>query len=207
MKDSSSKFLGASGALAGALAIAVLALTSGEPSAENPSLETIVGYYGDHRTIELFAGFLFVPLIALFLFFFTGALRGVLRSGEAGESTWSTVVSVGLPLVAFSILMMGASGMAITKAVETGQLEIARTIYLATAYDWIPWAAPAAATMIATGVGAIKTATLPKSFAIFSIALGLIAISPLGIAGFLLMPLWLILASVFVLKAGAQTVA
>lgn len=203
MQTRPDKFLSLSGAIAGLLAIVTLALTSSEPADESPTQQAIVNYFGDHKTVEYIAGFALVPLIVLFLLFFTGALRATLRSGEAGESTWSTVVGAALPLTAFAILLMGASGMAITEAVDNGEYEIARTIALATGFDWLPWAAPAAATMIGTGVGAIRTATLPKPFAIISIALGIVAISPLGMFGFLAMPLWLIAASVIITRQGA----
>lgn len=199
------KFLSLSGAVAGILAIVALLLTSGEPSQETPTMEAIISYYGDHKVVEYITGFALIPLIALFLLFFTGALRATLRSGEAGESTWSTVVAAALPLTAFSLLIMGASGMAVTEAVDAGNNEIARTIALAFGYDWIPWAAPAGAAMIATGVGALRGASLPKPFAIISIVIGLVAISPIGFFGFLAMPLWLIAASLLILKGNAVT--
>lgn len=207
MQSSPSKFLTLSGAFAGVLSIVALALTSGEPSDESPTQQAIVNYFSDHKTAEYITGFLLIPLIVLFLLFFTSALRAVLRSGEASESTWSTVVGASLPLVAFSIALMGSAGMAVTEAVDSGQFAIAHTIALASGFDWIPWAAPAAATMLATGIGTLKTATLPKPFAIVSIVLGIVAISPLGFFAFLAMPLWLIAASATILRQDATATA
>jgi hypothetical protein len=180
------------GIAAGLLLGAAILLTIGEPSGDHPSAQSVAGWYDDHQTVELVASMVLVPLASLLLFFYTAGLRAVLRAGEAGESTWSTVVGATTPLVAFALLLMSATDMAISVAADHGEPAVARTIYLATQFSWLPWAAPTAAMLLATGIGGLRTAALGKALAWISIVLGVICIGPGGIGVFLALPLWLV---------------
>jgi hypothetical protein len=184
------------GIAAGLLLAVGIALTIGEPSGDNPSAQSVAGWYGDHRTVEVVASLVLAPLVSLLLFFYTAGLRAVLRSGEAGESTWSTVVGATTPLVAFSLLLMSATDLAVSTAADNGEPALARTIYMVSQFSWLPWAAPTAAMLLATGIGGLRTVALGKPLAWISIVLGLICVSPGGMVVFLALPLWLIATGV-----------
>ena len=59
-------------------------------------------------------------------------------------------------------------------------------------FSWLPFAAGAAAMLVASGLGGLRTAALPRWLAIPSIALGVLCLVPFGvIAAFFVLPLWL----------------
>jgi hypothetical protein len=180
------------GIAAGLLLAVGIALTIGEPSGDHPSVQSVAGWYGDHQNVEVLASMVLAPLASLLLFFFTAGLRAVLRSGEAGESTWSTVVGAATPLVAFALLLMSAIDLAITVAADHGEPELARTIYMVGQFSWLPWAAPTAAMLLATGIGGLRTVALGRPLAWISIVLGVVCVTPGGMFVFLALPVWLI---------------
>jgi hypothetical protein len=192
------------GIAAGLLLAVGIALTIGEPSGDHPSAQSVAGWYGDHQNVEVLASLVLAPLVSLLLLFYTAGLRAVLRSGEAGESTWSTVVGGATPLVAFSLLLMSATDLAISVAADHGETDVARTIYMVNQFSWLPWAAPTAAMLLATGIGGLRTAALGKPLAWISIVLGVVCVSPGGMFVFLALPLWLIATgTVLYRRAGA----
>jgi hypothetical protein len=190
--DRFQRYLPLTGVLAGIALAAGVLLTRDELGDEDPTAQAIADWYGSHSTVTLVVGFVCAPLFALFLLFFTASLRGLLRSGEAEESLYSTVVAGAAPLVAFAILLMGWFDVATSSAVDNGHDEIAQTLYAVGQYSWLPWAAPAAALLLAAGLGGLRTATLPRLHGWVSVILGVIAISPVGFVSFLVLPLWLI---------------
>jgi hypothetical protein len=190
--DGFQRYLPLAGTLAGIALAAGILITRDEPSGDNPTAQTIAGWYGSHGTATLVAGLVCAPLFALFLLFFSASLRGLLRSGEAQESTYSTVVAGAAPLLAFAILLMSSIDMAISAAADKGHADIAQSIYFAGQFSWLPWGAPSAALLLATGLGGMRTATLPRLHGWLSVGLGVIAISPVGFVSFLALPVWLI---------------
>ncbi|MFY9264943.1 MAG: hypothetical protein WAO61_05910 [Solirubrobacterales bacterium] len=190
--------------------IAGLVLTGSEPSADNPSVQTLTSWYGDHRTAATIANLVIAPLFAFFMLFFGTGLRAKLRSGEAGESTYSSVVSSASTLVAFAVILMASIDAALVAAVHNRSDQAAQTIYLVGSYTWLPWAAPAAALLVATGLGGLRTAAFPTAFSWISLVLGVLTLTPFGIATFMILPLWLIFSGVMMFrglnpKPAAQT--
>lgn len=190
--DGFQRYLPLSGVLAGGALAAGILITLDEPGGDDPSVQTIADWYGGHLTATLIASLVCVPLFAASLLFFSASLRGLLRSGEARESTYSTVVAGATPLVAFAILLMSSTDMAISVAADHGHADVAHTLYLAGQFSWLPWAAPSAALLIATGLGGLRTATLSRLHGWLSLLLGVIAITPVGFVAFMVLPLWLI---------------
>jgi hypothetical protein len=190
--DRFQRYLPLTGALAGLALAAGVLLTRDELSGDDPTTQAIAAWYGSHSTVTTIAGLVCAPLFALFLLFFTASLRGLLRSGEAEESVYSTVVAAAAPLVAFAILLMSWIDVAANSAVDHGHDDIAQTLYAVGQYAWLPWGAPTAALLLAAGLGGLRTATLSRLHGWLSVILGVIAISPVGFVSFLVLPLWLI---------------
>jgi hypothetical protein len=207
MHDRFPRLVALAGIGAGAALAAGVLLTAGEPDGDHPAPATIVSWYAAHDTAVGISALVCAPLFAFLFLFFTAGLRGLLRSGEARESTWSGVVGAAAPLVAVAILLMAATDAAISRAADGGAAETARAIYTAGSYSWLVWAAPTAALLVATGVGGLRTSTLPRPFAWLSALLGVAALTPAGIGVFLVMPLWLVAASVVLLRRSAPAAA
>ncbi len=72
---------------------------------------------------------------------------------------------------------------------------------------WVPVTAGLGVMLLAAGAGALTSGALPKALAWPAVVLGLLLLTPAGIAGFMLSPLWIIAASVVMIRRSARTTA
>lgn len=146
-------------------------------------------------------------IMGISLLFFATIARNTLRSSEGREATYSSIVHAGWVVVAAAIAQMVAVGWAVVNGAADTDDQMAVTIlgYL----HWAGWAGLGiglATAFIATGLGGLAGAALPKWFAIVSIVLGVLSalgnagIPPGGLVTYLLLPVWLIAASAIFAK-------
>ena len=140
----------------------------------------------------------FALLVAgLMLLFFAAQARKSLRSGEAGESTYSSVAHGGLVMAAGGLGLLGIIQIALVNAAKAHDAAATDAIGQLAMIGWLPALVGLVAGFWGLGLGGLRTATLPKWFAITTIALGLFGVlGPLAFAIYLLLPLWLIAASI-----------
>jgi uncharacterized membrane protein len=133
---------------------------------------------------------------ALMLLFFAAQARKSLRSGEAGESTYSSVAHGGLLMAAGGFGLLGIAEIALVntaKAHDAGATDALGQIVM---IGWLPALVGFVAAFWGLGLGGLRTATVPRWFAIVTIVLGVIGVlGPLAFAVYLVLPLWLIAAS------------
>jgi subtilisin family serine protease len=188
------RFLPLSGVLA-AVAFATAMFVINPPDVTDGSRE-LFDYMADHRTAAGVAGFA-SGYFCLFMLTFSAGLRAALRSGEAGESSYSTVAFAGGVVVAASIGAMGVLELAASEAAHNGEAAVVTAVGYAGDYSWLPWTAGSAAMLIATGLGGLRTLALPRWLAIVTLILGVLCLSGIGgIPVFLVTPLWLLVTAV-----------
>lgn len=192
--------------IAGILSALLLgAAIFGSPSApqvEKSNHADVVSFYQDHTTSLTVTNLILALLAAFLLAALVVELRAVLRSGEAGESTYSALVTVGGTILVAGIALMGMVATAAAGAADQG-LSDDSVLVLATLADhtWMPWLVGAALTLLATGIGGLRTATLPKWLCWVSIALGALCLTGVGgIATFMVFPLWILATSIVLLR-------
>lgn len=142
-------------------------------------------------------------LMGISLLFFATAARNLLRAGEAREATYSNIVYAGWIVVAAALAQMVAIGWALVNGAADADDQAAVTIlgYLQN-FSWAGLGIGLATAFIATGLGGLASAAVPKWFAIVSIVLGVLGalgnagIPPGGLVTYLLLPVWLIVASI-----------
>lgn len=187
------RFLPWTGALAGVLwAVHVFASkTPNHPASAGAA--TVVSHAAGRNYVAGFA----LLVGALMLLFFAAQARKSLRSGEAGESTYSSVAHGGLLMAAGGFGLLGIIEIAlvnVAKAKDAGATDVLGQ--LAT-IGWLPALVGLVAAFWALGLGGLRTATLPKWFAIVTIVLAVMGVlGPLAFVVYLVLPLWLIGASV-----------
>ena len=186
------KFLPWSVAVAGVLwGVQILAATSPDEPGD-PKAVTVIG---DAATQNYIAGFALLAG-ALMLVFFAAAARRSLRSGEAGESTYSSIAHGGLLMTATGFGLLGVLQLALTNSAQADDAAATATIGQLTMVGWLPALAGLVAAFWGLGLGGLRNATLPKWFAVVSLVLGVLGVlGPLAMAVYLLLPLWLIAAS------------
>ena len=183
------RFQPLAGVLSGLLLIAGLALTWGDPSSETGIDETF-SYWADNRGQHQISGLLLAPLIAFLLVFFGVGLRRHLRhERDAGDGS---VAFEGALLAASTFELVGMLEGAATNAAHEGERSATYTLSQLHSYDWLAWNAAFAAVLLATGLGALRNGALPAPLAWVTVVIGASLLTPLGLVGFLLLPLWLI---------------
>ncbi len=186
------KLLPWTGALAGVLwGVQTLAAKSPDDPADPKAVKVI----GDTVAQNYVAGFALL-VGALMLVFFAAAARKLLRSGEAGESTYSSVAHGGLLVAATGFGLLGVVQIALTNSAKADDVAATATIGQLALIGWLPALAGLVAAFWGLGLGGLRNATLPKWFAIITVVLGVVGVlGPLAMVVYLLLPLWLIAAS------------
>jgi hypothetical protein len=183
------------GILAG-VCFAVFVVCSGVPPSVHAGIAKQVAWWHDHAgqvTVADFASGLFLVTMA----FFATGLRQALRSGESGESTYSSVAYAGGLLVGAAVAMSGWISYAAGSAGHDREAATVHTFSYLYNTGWVPWTASSAVMLLGVGIGGLRTAALPKWLAVVSIALGATnVLGPAAIVAYFLTPFWLIATGV-----------
>jgi hypothetical protein len=171
------------------------------------SATKITNFYADNQGREI-AAIIVVALSALFLAFFTVALRDYLRAGNADRDFWPTVALVGGAIGVAGLLVAGATHFAL---IDGGDKKIDPSAMVAlNAIDndnFLQFTVPLAIMLFGVAGAVLKDgAALPKWLAWAAIVLGVIYFTPAGFAAFALTGIWIIIASIMMYRrAGATT--
>lgn len=173
---------------------------SDEPGAATPS------FVNEHLNLNR-GNQACLVVMGVALLFFATAVRNLLRSGEAREGTYSTIAYAGWIVVVASISQMVAWGWAlINGAADAGDDTATHILSHGYYFAWAGMGVGLATALVAFGLGGIRNAVLPKWFAVISIVLGVLGalgnagIPPGGLVNYLLLPLWLVTASIVVAR-------
>jgi len=189
------KVLPWSGVLAGVLFVVQEAVA---PFGEKPNDPHLPGRIADAVARGYIAGFASL-LGAVMLYFFAGSVRASQRTGEAGESTYSSVAYGGLIGAGAGLGIQGFAQVALTSAADAGQTAVTQTLVFLAFYAWLPILAGLVPAFWGIGLGGLRNATTPKWFAIVSVVLAVIGVlGPLAAVVQIVLPLWLIAAAVII---------
>jgi hypothetical protein len=188
--DRFDRFLPFAGVLIGLLFLVGLVLLRNDPSSETGVAKTFA-YWHDNRGQHQIIALLVTPLIAFLLVFFGAGLRRRLATG-GGDSGHGTVAFGGAVLAAATFVVVGMLEAAMTNAAHYGHINAVYTLNQFHSYDWLAWNPAFAAVLLATGLGARRNGMLPAPLAWVTLVLGISLLTPLGLFGFILLPVWLI---------------
>jgi hypothetical protein len=151
-------------------------------------------------------------LMGISLLFFATAIRNLLRSGEAREATYSSVAYGGWVVVVAGLSQMVVwSWGLINGAADVRDQAAAHALGYVAYFGWAGMGIGLATAFVAVGLGGLRGAVLPKWFAILTIVFGVLGalgdagIPPGGAVNYLLLPFWLIAASVIMARRQVRT--
>jgi hypothetical protein len=177
-----------------ALVVAAFLITINQVD-ENASVAKAFSYWSDHKTAEIVSALL-VHVAAVALVFFGAGLRSALRGGEGEESTYSVIAFGGAVFTAVGFVAAAWVSLAAATAADQGAREAVYTLNQLNSVDWIPFTAGLSVMMLAAGIGGLRTLALPKVASWVAIVLGVVFLTPVGPAGFLVLPFWIVGISV-----------
>jgi hypothetical protein len=173
-----------------------------------------VSVMNDHMALNT-ASLSCLVLMGVGLLFFATAVRNLLRSGEAREATYSSVAYGAWITVSAALGQMALWDKALLSAAEDKNTSAIQTLSYAQYFGWLAMGIGISTAFIAMGLGGLRSAVLPRWFAITTLVLGVLAllgacsIPPGGLVNYLLLPFWLITAAIIISrrqKSAAETV-
>lgn len=197
------KFLPISGVLAGVFFLAGFPLSK-LPS--SPDDSSALGLVHSHATVNSLAG-VTAALCAVALLYFVTAIRMALRSGEAGESTYSSAAYGGGVMLAGVIALDACLRLTMVDAASKGDASSVATLAWLESDLWVCFGVAASVLLISTGLGGRRAAVLPKWLAGVTTGLGVLSLlGPPGFITFVVFPLWLIVSGIALIRRAADTV-
>ena len=185
-----------------ALFIGVFA-TSGETPEETAPLNEIIVYYQDHAT-QLRVGAFVIVTAAVMLLFFAGGLREAL-SGDEPDDRLSTVAYGGAVACALALGVMALVASAAASAVDSPNPDTVAALNVLDNQTFLPVMIGLSATLLATGLRALRTGALPRWLAWASVVLGVLApAGPGGFAAFFAFPFWVVAVGVVLARRAAD---
>jgi hypothetical protein len=145
-------------------------------------------------------------LMGVALLFFGTAVRNLLRSGEAREATYSSVAFGAWITVSAALGQMALWDKALLSAADDKNTSAIQTLSYAQYFGWLAMGIGISTAFIAMGLGGVRSAVLPRWFAITTTILGALAllgacsIPPGGLVNYLLLPFWLIAAAIIIAR-------
>jgi hypothetical protein len=134
---------------------------------------------------------------ALMLLFFAAQARASLRSGEAGESTYSSVAHGGLLMAATGFGLLGVLQIALVNAAKAHDAAATDALGQLAMIGWLPVLVGLVAAFWGLGLGGLRTTALPKWFAVVTVVFGVLGVlGPLAFIVYVTLPLWLIAIAV-----------
>jgi hypothetical protein len=191
---SAKQLLPLSGVVAVLLIIAAFVVGGETPDAD-ASLSEVVSYYSDHDTdLQISAALL--GLGAFFFLVFTTAIGTLLRSVRGEGSAAATLSFAGGIVFAVGLTIFAGLGFTAADVIGDVAPSNVQTLNSLGSDMFFTVAVGTAAFMLGTGIATLKTDALPKWLSWAAIVIGVIAITPIGFAGFLALGIWTLIASV-----------
>lgn len=151
-------------------------------------------------------------LMGISLLFFATAVRNLLRSGEAGEATYSSVAYGSWVVVVAGLSQMVTWNWGLINGAADAEDDAAlRSLSYVAYFGWAGMGIGLATAFVAMGLGGVRTSVLPRWFAILTIVLGVlgalgnVGVPPGGLVSYLILPFWLIGASFVVARSHKRT--
>lgn len=191
---SAKKLLPLSGVAAVALIIAAF-VVGGETPGVDGSANEVVSYYSDHDNDLMIASGL-LGLGAFFFLVFSTTVAGLLRRAQ-GESGGSSALSFAGGIVfAVGLTIFAGLGFTAADAVDDVEPTVVQTLNALGEGMFFTVAVGTGAFLIGAGIAALKTGVLPTWLGWAAVAIGIIAITPIGWFGFMLLGVWTLIVSV-----------
>jgi hypothetical protein len=185
--------------------LVVIAFAVGGSSPDiKDSPQKILKYYNDHDSKQMFSAAL-LALSTVFLFFFLGVLRTVLRAVEGTVGRLSAVAFGGGLVLGVGMLSFAGFTFTVADAADHLTPDAAQAINALNSDFFFPLAAGLSTLLLATGISGVRTRVLPAWLSWIAIVLGIAAITPAGFFAFLAFGLWVLAVSLVLWRTASVT--
>ncbi|MDP9228638.1 MAG: DUF4386 family protein [Actinomycetota bacterium] len=166
------------------VAVISFALQGEPPDVTEDSAAEIVDFYADNKD-EVMFGAALQTVAATLLVFFGGVLRRVLRAAEGEGGTLSLVVFGGTVILAAGSALDATINFGLAETADDIDPSAAQALMALWNNDFLLFALGTQVLFIALGVSIVRHGAFPAWIGWISILLGVIAVTPIGFAGFI----------------------
>ncbi len=157
---------------------------AGEPPDAGDPAQEIIDHYTDNKD-SVIIGAALGGLAAMFLVFFGGYLRKVLRAAEGEGGVLSAVAFAGTIIVAVGAAIDATISIALAESVEDIEPAAVQALQALWDNDFIPLALGIELFLFATGISILRHRALPVWLGWVAIVLGILGATPAGFIAFL----------------------
>lgn len=171
-------------------------IIAGEPpEAKDSTAQEIVQHYVDHKDATIVGAFL-AALAALFLVFFGGHLRRVLRAAEGENGMLSAVAFAGTIIVAVAGAIDATISLALAETVKDVDPAAVQALEALWDNDFIPVILGTEILLVAAGISILLHRALPRWLGWVAVTLAVLGGTPLGFVAFLGSGVWVLVVSI-----------
>jgi hypothetical protein len=199
--DRLSRLVPLTGVVFALLAAAAFATAAGAPST-SASGGRVIAFYEAHGSSARASDYLWMLAFA-FLLLFAGSFRAFLRHTAAAEALSSLVVAGAAVLVAGAGVYFGFD---YTLATTSGHLApaAAQALNVLALKLFLPVSAGGFVFGLASGLAILRGAALPNWLGWVAIVIGILTVTPAGLAGVVALIFWTAIVSVLVWRRGGR---
>jgi hypothetical protein len=180
-------------------------IVAGEPpEAKDSTAEEIVNHYVDNKDSTI-AGAILAGLAALFLVFFGGHLRRVLKAGEGEGGMLSAVAFGGTIIIGVAAAIDATISLALAETVDDIDPAAVQAMQALWDNDFIPVVLGMEVLLFATGISTILHRALPVWLGWVAIVLAILGGTPLGFVAFLGSGIWILVLSIMLAMRERET--
>jgi hypothetical protein len=170
-------------------------LVAGEPPDANSPPREIIDHYVDNKDSVMIGALLSVIAAAL-LVFFGAVLRSVLRAAEGPGGVLSAVAFAGTVIMATGAAIDATISFALADRADDIAPVGVQALQALWDNDFFPVALGAALLLLGAGLSIARHGALPRWLGWVGVALGVLALTPIGFVAFPLGGLWVLIVSV-----------
>lgn len=180
---------------------------AGEPPSPDDGVDEIVDFYTENDS-SVMIGSVIQALGLVALVFFGGYLRRVFQEAAGPNHTLPSVVQAGAAIVAVGGAIDATINFALADSIEDVDPVAAQALVMLWNNDWIPIAVGGMTLILASGLSILRHGGLPRWMGWVAIVLAVAMATPAGFVAFLLIGLWIIVASIMLaLRADSPAAA
>jgi len=184
-----------SGVLFFVLVVAAIVIFPDETPSPDDSRAKVVKFWLEHDS-DATASAIVIALAAIPLVWFAGRLRAASRAAEGAEGRLSATAFAGAIILAAAILIGGTIQFVIGDAADDLPPVAIQTLSALSSDFFFPFLVGIFLWLSATALVILRHRLLHAAFGWLALLVAIVAITPIGFAGFIAAPVWVLAASI-----------
>ena len=177
-------------------------IVGGETPDTSDSGREVIRFYADNESSQFIAAIL-LGYGAILLIFFAGTLSALVRRTDPGSGALSRLVVVGGALEALGLAIFGSISVTLADTHDKIGPEAAQALNVLNQDFFLPLVIGVSVLMLSSAVAIFRNAALPRWLGWVALVIGIAAVTPAGFFAFLLTGLWILVASILMLRSPA----